>query len=82
MVRKPSTGKIISMVDGGSGDKTSLFTAVSQLTVFTADCLRHPIRMARVETIRELHTLIVLNSCFLLMTDATNYPGWVGRHSP
>ena len=35
-------------------------------------CLRHPICMACVETIREWHTLTVLNACFLLMTDTTN----------
>ena len=38
--------------------KARLFTAVfSQLSIFTADCLRHPIQMAGVETIWELHTL-------------------------
>ena len=31
--------------------------------IFTADCLRHPIQMAGVETIWELHTLPVINSC-------------------
>ena len=40
-----------------------LFTAeFSQLTIFTADCLRHPILMAGIETIWELHTPIVLSS--------------------
>ena len=40
-----------------------LFTAeFSQLSIFTADCLRHPIQMAGVETVWELHTLIVINS--------------------
>ena len=44
--------------------KARLFTAeFSQLSIFTADCLRHPIQMAGVETIWELHTLIVMNSC-------------------
>ena len=43
--------------------KARLFTAVlSQLSIFTADCLRHPIRMAGVETIWELHTLSVIYS--------------------
>ena len=43
--------------------KAHLFTAVfSQLTIFTADCLHHPIQMAGIETIWELHTLIVINS--------------------
>ena len=32
------------------------------LSIFTADCLRHPIQMAGVETIWELHTLTVINS--------------------
>ena len=41
--------------------KARLFTAVfSQLSIFTADCLRHPIQMAGVETIWELHTLSVM----------------------
>ena len=41
--------------------KARLFTAVfSQLSIFTADCLRHPIQMAGVETIWELHTLSVI----------------------
>ena len=30
------------------------------LNIFTADCLRHPIQMAGVETIWELHTLSVI----------------------
>ena len=35
--------------------KAHLFTAVfSQLTIFTADCLRHPIPMEGVETLLEL----------------------------
>jgi len=34
----------------------------SQLSIFTADCLRHPIQMAGVETIWELHTLSVIYS--------------------
>ena len=43
--------------------KACLFTAVfSQLSIFTADCLRHPIQMAGVETIWELHTLSVIYS--------------------
>ena len=43
--------------------KASLFTAVfSQLSIFTADCLRHPIQMAGVETIWELHTF-----CYILL---------------
>ena len=43
--------------------KACLFTAVfSQLSIFTADCLHHPIQMAGVETIWELHTLPVINS--------------------
>ena len=47
--------------------KARLFTAeFSQLSIFTADCLRHPIQMAGVETIWELHTLIVMNSCLNL----------------
>ena len=33
------------------------------LSIFTADCLHHPIPMAGVETIQELHTLTVINSC-------------------
>ena len=32
------------------------------ISIFTADCLLHPIQMAGVETIWELHTLIVMNS--------------------
>ena len=45
--------------------KARLFTAeFSQLSIFTADCLRHPIQMAGIETIWELHTLIVMNSCY------------------
>ena len=44
--------------------KARLFTAVfSQLSIFTADCLRHAIQMAGVETIWELHTLSVIYSC-------------------
>ena len=31
----------------------------SQLSIFTADCVCHPIQMAGVETIWELHTLTV-----------------------
>ena len=43
--------------------KDRLFAAVfSQLSIFTADCLGHPIQMAGVETIWELHTLPVINS--------------------
>ena len=43
-----------------------LFTAVfSQLNIFTPDCLRHPIQMAGVETIWELHTLSVIYSCYV-----------------
>ena len=43
--------------------KARLFTAVfSQLGIFTADCLCHPIQMAGVETIWELHTLSVICS--------------------
>ena len=46
--------------------KARLFTAVfSQLSIFTADCLRHPIQMAGVETIWELYTLSVIYSCQL-----------------
>ena len=42
--------------------KARLFTAVfSQLSIFTADCLHHPIQMAGVETIWELHTLSVIS---------------------
>ena len=42
--------------------KAHLFTAVfSQLTIFTAHCLRHPIQMPGIETIWELHTLTVIN---------------------
>ena len=38
--------------------KACHFTAVfSQLAIFTADCLRHPIQVASIETIWELHTL-------------------------
>ena len=44
--------------------KAHLFGAVSQLSIFTADCLRHPIQMAGIETIQELHTLTVINSWF------------------
>ena len=45
--------------------KAGLFAAVfSQLSIFTADCLRHPIQMAGVETIWELHTLPVINSWY------------------
>ena len=44
--------------------KARLFTAVfSQLSIFTADCLRHAIQMVGVETIWELHTLSVIYSC-------------------
>ena len=32
------------------------------LRIFTADYLRHPIQMAGIETIWELHTLPVINS--------------------
>ena len=39
--------------------KAHLFIAVSQLSIFTADCLRHPIQMVGIE---ELHTLPVINS--------------------
>ena len=47
--------------------KARLFTAVfSQLTAFTADCLCHHIQMAGIETIWKLHTLIFMNSWFLL----------------
>ena len=43
--------------------KKHLLTAVfSQLSILTADCLRHPIQMAGAETIWELHTLPVINS--------------------
>ena len=43
--------------------KACLFTAeFSQLSIFTADCLRHPIQMVGIETIWELRTLIVMNS--------------------
>ena len=43
--------------------KACLFTAVfSQLSIFTADCLRHPIQMAGIETIWEFHTLSVIYS--------------------
>ena len=34
----------------------------SQFSIFTADCLRHPIQMAGVETIWELHTLPVITN--------------------
>ena len=34
------------------------------LSIFTADCLRHPIQMAGVETVWKLHTLIVMNSWY------------------
>ena len=45
--------------------KARLFTAVfSQLSIFTADCLCHPIQMVGVETIWKLHTLAVINSWF------------------
>ena len=54
--------------------KALLFTAVfSQLSIFTADCLRHPIQMAGVETIWELHTLSVIYSCFNI--DTISYQG-------
>ena len=44
--------------------KAHLFTAVfSQLTIFTADCLGHTVQIAGIETIWELHTLTVMNSC-------------------
>ena len=33
------------------------------ISIFTADCLCHLIQMAGVETIWELHTLTVINSC-------------------
>ena len=49
--------------------KAHLSTAV--LRIFTADCLHHPIQMAGIETIWELHTLSVINSWFLLQL--TNY---------
>ena len=43
--------------------KARLFTAeFSQLSIFIADCLRHPIEMAGIETVWELHTLIVMKS--------------------
>ena len=45
--------------------KARLFTAVFlQLSIFTADCLCHPIQMAGVETIWEFHTLSVIYSCY------------------
>ena len=70
--------------------KARLFTAVfSQLTTFTADCLRHPIQMAGIETIWELHTLIVMNSWFLpwilksppavTTLAVSELPGYLGR---
>ena len=59
--------------------KTCLFTA--QLSIVTADCIRHPILMAVIETTWDLHTLTVVNSwckkfCKLL-TCATK-----GHHTP
>jgi len=35
---------------------------LSQFSIFTADCLCHPIQMAGVETIWELHTLPVIGA--------------------
>ena len=34
-----------------------------QLSIFTADCLPHTVQIAGIETIWELHTLTVINSC-------------------
>ena len=49
--------------------KARLFTAVfSQLSKFTADYLRHPIEMAGVETIWELHTLSVIYSWLYIVS--------------
>ena len=44
--------------------KACPFTAVFSQTMFTADCAApcHPIQIAGIETIWELHTLIVINS--------------------
>ena len=54
--------------------KARLFTAVfSQLSIFTADCLRHPIQMAGVETIWELHSLPVIYSwCYVVELNSRN----------
>ena len=61
--------------------KARLFTAVfSQLGIFTADCLRHPIQMAGVETIWELHTLSVIYSwvkSLASMSDSNNSHGYL-----
>ena len=47
----------------GPGDEASesppIYCCVSQLSIFTADCLHHPIQMVGIE---ELHTLPVMNS--------------------
>ena len=64
--------------------KARLFTAVfSQLSIFTADCLRHPIQMAGVETIWELHTLPVMYSWYKSSGFSSEFVGynqntWVG----
>ena len=48
--------------------KAHLFSALfSQLTIFTADCLCHPIQMVGIETIWELHILTVINSCVYII---------------
>ena len=55
----------ISHVNTAAKDR--LFTAgFSQLSIFTADYLRHPIQMAGIETKWELRTLIVMNSWYLV----------------
>ena len=45
----------------------------SQLSIFTADCLRHPIQMAGVETIWELHTLSVIIQNLSLCSNLYQY---------
>ena len=47
--------------------KARLLTA--QLTIFTADCLRHTVQMAGVETIWVLHSLVAMNSCLYSFLD-------------
>ena len=76
-VRSNGQGPICGVVKRSSNknDVQNILTPVAAVTtapigmttpwlisIFTADCLRHPIQMAGVETMWELHTLTVMNS--------------------
>ena len=53
---------LLGQRNGNSSSKTPIYAAVfSQLSVFTADCLRRTVQMAGVEMIWELHTLTIMN---------------------